>query len=267
METKEIKTFLKIKSVIYFIYEEEHWAASGKQMCKNTFLFPSLERKQGILAYKITKEEYEKKKKIENEIPNANNLGWKSRFKLESFALRIEILVGIFICGLYFFLGEEIMGFDVSYDVWIITIYLSMILTYITLISIYRYILNQKEIELKELARRSQRFNFDLPFNQSSYMSGMFIYLISIPAQVYMVSGKEKDELSVAILFGVFLLFPMILSVYHVWRDIAYNKISLFDSNKEFIKSSKIKKNFAPILGFIVTFIIMLLVFIIIEFA
>ena len=88
-----------MKTAIYFIYEEEYWSVSGPQIYRNISLFSSLERKQGILAYKITRKEYEEQEAIANKLPNTTVSGIALKSRLEAFAIG---MMGLFIYGLYF---------------------------------------------------------------------------------------------------------------------------------------------------------------------
>ena len=257
-EKKQINNFLKMKNAIYFIYEEEYWSASGPQICRNISLFSSLESKQGILAYKITRKEYEEQEAIANKLPNTTVSGIAFKSRLEAFAMG---MMGLFIYGMYFILGEETMEFEVSYNTYIIMTYLSMVLVFATIIFIYRYILKKKEMQLKESTAVSKRFNFDLPVHFRSFLNGLVYGTAIIPAIVYMVSGKETDTLAIGILMGGALSILMFMPIHYPWKFVAYNEILIWNPNKEFCKSCSIKKKLMPIWGFVAILIITVAIF------
>ena len=256
-EKKEIKTFIKRGTTIYFLHEGEYWAASGSQVCRHIFIFSSLESKKGILAYRITKEEYEERSLIVDTIPKGT---WGPAFlniKLEYMGEIGVILIAVII---YFIFGEEFMETKIDYELHIFLSYFFMILTFVIVMLVYKYKLNKRQEQLSKHSTVSKRFNFDLFLHLWTYMTGISMLLVFAPLIICFLEYRETGEI-VMLLATPTLSLLIFMIVYYPVVQIAYYDILPWNPNKEFIKSNGIKKKIAPVGAFIVFTIIMYLIF------
>ena len=263
-------TLKKIR-LIYFEHEGQYWAASGSQLCRNISIESSLESKRGILTYELSREEFEQNDRTQDDefyeqyINKDIKLETYAEYKVwrknyEKVDRRWLIKWSIISYGTYFIVGEEkinlIFDFQVRNNVWLIISYLTMILLALSVFLSYKSKLNKKEMELKRKYRNTKRFNFDLAFQPRLYFRGITILLIIIPLIVTMTNKNETNSLLIGVFGGgVPVLIYYVMS--SKWFTLTINRILPFDQNNEFVKSSKIRKNIAALIGFIVTIIIM----------
>ena len=256
-EKKEIKTFIKRGTTIYFLHEGEYWAASGSQICRHIFIFSSLESKKGILAYRITKEEYEERSLIVDTIPKGT---WGPAFLNIKLEYMGEIGVLLIAYIIYFIFGEEFMETKIDYELHIFLSYFFMILTFVIVMLVYKYKLNKRQEQLSKHSTVSKRFNFDLFLHLWTYMRGIAMLTVFIPLGVYFFDYRETDGIGILIMHP-FIALLIFMIVYYPVVQIAYYDILPWNPNKQFIKSNGIKKKIAPVGAFIVITIIMYLMF------